>query len=357
MFRKVLLLVLLGCCTGLPAFAKKEKKGATEQGLIHRLMGCLANKDAYCYADLWPDLDTLTSLAMKYSDTTSADFQNALALQQQPLMIMHADSVFQARLRSNFDTLIAAGKKLGIHWDGIVLTHYELIKQRESRNRLYEKLAPTRFVGYVFFMDAATGRNFGLQVGNILNINGGWWGGELGDVYPATNRDEWQDARFEARKEQRERKDSVAKAPPGEVVPDEDEEHHENRTETRVVARTLYSGMFDNEIPVQLYVRALAGGCPSETCAWEAIYKFGDQDDWVRLEVAKTPEGKWQMTEVPPAAVMELQLKNKTFTGVWISSDDQTGYDVKLTEQEASAKRISRLDKIFAELKKSGVRE
>jgi hypothetical protein len=352
-FRKALPLLLLACCLAAPVLAKKEKKGATEQGLVHRLIGCLANQDAYCYVDLWPDLDTLTALAMKYSDSSSADFQNAYALQQQPLMMMHADSVFQARLRSSFDTLIAAGKKLGIHWDGIVLTHYELIKQRESRNRLYEKLAPTRFVGYIFFMDAATGRNYGLMVGNILNMNGGWWGGELGDVYPATNRDEWQDARFEARKAQRERKDSTAQArPPGEVVPDEDEEHQEKPTETRVTSRTLYSGMFDNEIPVQLYVRGLAGGCPSEACAWEAIYKFGDQDDWVRLDVSKTPDGKWQLTEVPPLATMELELKDKTFTGIWISRDDQTGYDVKLTAQDASAKKISRLDKIFAELKR-----
>lgn len=351
-FRKALLLLLLASCAATPALARKEKKGATEQGLVHRLIGCLANRDAYCYVDLWPDLDTLTALAMRYSDSSSADFQNAYALQQQPVMMMHADSVFQAKLRSTFDTLIAAGKRLGIHWDGIVLTHYELIKQRESRNRLYEKLAPTRFVGYLFFMDVATGRNYGLMVGNMLNINGGWWGGELGELYPATNRDEWQDARFEARKAQRERKDSTAKPrPPGEVVPDEEEEPHEKPVTARVVTRKFYSGLFDNEIPVQLYVRGLAGSCPSETCGWEAIYKFGDQDDFIRLEVSKTPEGKWQLIEVPPAATMELELKDKTFTGVWISAEDQTGYDVKLTEQEASAKRIARLDKIFAELK------
>ena len=58
--KSLLLLVLMGFAVS-GAFAKKEKKPVTEQTLINRLQGCLANKDAYCYIDLWPDLDTLTS--------------------------------------------------------------------------------------------------------------------------------------------------------------------------------------------------------------------------------------------------------------------------------------------------------
>ncbi|MBS1616505.1 MAG: hypothetical protein JST06_10360 [Bacteroidetes bacterium] len=361
--QKAWLLCLFALCLAGPAFAKKEKKASDEQGIIHRLMGCLSHRDPYCYTDLWPDLDTLSALVMKYSELGSRDYRRAASLQRQPLKVMHADSVFQAYLRENFDSVIASGSRLGIHWDGIVLTRYELIRQHETRDSLYEKLAPVRFVGYLFFMDIATGRNYGILVGNILKINGGWWGGELGAVYPATSRDEWRAAQKADLKEKRERKNHpvVQVAPPGEVVPSEDssnDAHTESDMDagtkpvtTNVVSRLFYSGMFDNEIPVQLYVRGLAGSCPDQLCGWEAIYKFGDQDDFVLLDVSKTKEGKWQFIEEPPAATMELSLKDKTYTGSWISAEDQTGYDVKLTEITASAKKIVHLDKIFAELK------
>ncbi len=356
--QKASLFLLLACFFVQPSFAKKEKKPETEQGLIRRLLGCMSNQDAYCYVDLWPDLDTLTSVVMEKSPKGSADYVDAYYLQRQPLKVMRADSIFQARLRTNFDTVMARGKRLGIHWDGIILSHYELIRQGQTRDTLYERLAPTRFVGYLFFMDIATGRNFGVMVGNILNINGGWWGGELTNVYPATNRDEWQAAYRADLKEQRRIQslppDSVtAAAPPGENVPDEDEPEKKPVATGNVVSRTYYSGMLDAEIPVQLYLRGLSGGCPKQECGWEAIYKFGDQDDYILLDVSKTPEGKWLFTEVPPAAVMELELKNDTITGSWISTDDQTGYDVKMTKHDASAKRISHLDKIFASLKEA----
>src|SRR6476619_4721195 len=80
----------------VPAFAElgsKAKRGNTEQGLVNSIQGCLANKDAYCYIDLWPDLDTLTKLVMQYSDSSSADFREALMLQDQPVSMMHADSM------------------------------------------------------------------------------------------------------------------------------------------------------------------------------------------------------------------------------------------------------------------------
>ena len=76
---------------------------------------------------------------------------------------MHADSVFKASLKASFDSIIAAGDALGLHWENIIPLRYELVKMRETRNRLYEKLAPTRFVGYLFFVDALTRRSFGIM--------------------------------------------------------------------------------------------------------------------------------------------------------------------------------------------------
>lgn len=344
------LLLLAGFVALVPAYAQKNskaKRGNTEQGLVNRIQSCLANKDAYCYIDLWPDLDTLTKLAMQYSDSSSEDFREAMMMQDQPVKMMHADSVFKALLKASFDSIIATGDELGVHWESIIPVRYELVKMRETRNKLYEKLAPTRFVGYLFFVDALTRRSFGVMAGDIMQVNGAWYGGRLRELYEASTRDEWEDARHYARKHKKDVKDSVKKDP---IVTEQQQEINQNAPLV-IAERKFYSGMFDDEIPVQLYIRGLKGGCPAGICSWEAIYKFGDQDDYIRLLITRTEDGKWQMAEEPPAGSLELELKKGVFTGTWSSTDGQTGYDVKLTELEATPKKLKRLDEIFAELK------
>ncbi len=75
----------------------------TEQSLVHKLEGCLADRDAECYIRLWPGLDTMTMLMLQYSDSSSAEFQEAMSFQNDPVRIMRADSFFNARLRRDFD--------------------------------------------------------------------------------------------------------------------------------------------------------------------------------------------------------------------------------------------------------------
>src|ERR1043165_3099916 len=116
---------------------KKQKKGHTEQELVYRIVGCLQHKDAYCYMDLFPDMDTLSKLIMQYSDTNSRDFREMAALQNDPVRIMHADSLFRAQLKSSFDSLIRQGEEMDIHWANIVPVRYELQKMRQTRNTLY----------------------------------------------------------------------------------------------------------------------------------------------------------------------------------------------------------------------------
>jgi hypothetical protein len=199
---------------------------------------------------------------------------------------------------------------------------------------------------YIFFADVLTRRVFGVMAGDMLQMNGEWFGGRITEVYEGGTRDEWDDARYFARKAKRDGKDTTKKE-----TFTEQPELVEQSAQKVIVERKFYAGMFDNEIPVQLYVRSLKGSCPEGICAWEAIYKFGDQDDYIRLTVTRTEDGKWQMTENPPAGVMDLTLTKGVFSGSWTSTDDQTGYDVKLTELPASAKKIKRLDAAFLELK------
>ena len=351
-YLKTCLLLLTLFAGSQPMWAQKARKagrGNTESGLVNRIQSCLANKDAYCYIDLWPDLDTLTKLVMQYSDTNSADFREAAMLQDQPVKMMHADSLFKAMLKASFDSIIKSGEEIGVHWESIIPVRYELVKMRETRNKLYEKLASTRFVGYIFFVDAINRRSYGFMAGDMIQMNGEWYGGRLRELYEAGTRDEWEDARHEARKRKKEPVDS-SKIKKEEISTEQQQEINASAPEV-IVERKFYSGMFDDEIAVQLYVRSLKGGCPAGICSWEAIYKFGDQDDFIRLLVTRTDDGKWQMVEEPPAGSMDLELKKGVFTGTWNAADGQTGYDVKLSELPATPKKLKRLDEIFAELK------
>lgn len=331
-----------------PCFSKgkkEPKKGNTEKEFINKLENCLAQKDAYCYISLWPDMDTLSKIILEYADKGSPEYKQMLTLQDNPVELMHVDSVFKANLKKLFDQTIAEGEEIGIHWETIIPQRYELIKLRQTRNELTEKLAPTRFVGYLFFADLNSRRSFALQVGEILQIKNEWYGGRLGGVYEATTRDEWEQGRKQAiedRKHPKPKTDSDAV-----VIPEAEQEAAAAKPLRQIVDRKFYAGMFDNEIPVTLYIRSLRGDCPGGVCAWEAIYKFGDQDGVVPLEVTKSEDGKWHFTEIPPNAVMDLDLKEGTFTGTWLSADDQTGYDVKLTELPASAKKVERLDRLL----------
>jgi len=351
----LLCLLLLSGISALHAQKGKGKRPAvdpyakTEQALINKLEGCLADKDAECYIRLWPGLDTLTMLVMQYSDTNSAEFREAQSFQNDPVRIMRADSFFNARLRHDFDTLIKIGEELGIRWGSIIPVRYELIKQRETRERLYEKLAPTRFVGYLFFADITTRRSYGLMVGDIMEINKAYYGGKLGELYEAGNRDEWDEARYYLRKHPESRSDTTKKP---EEHADEDNQERNKKSPEIVADRKLYTGYLDNEIPIQLYVRSLKGGCPQGICSWEAIYKFGDQDEWVLLNVTRTEGDKWQFVEGSSNGSMDLVMKGKTYTGDWATSDGQTGYDVKVTEAPISEKKTKRLDEIFGDLKK-----
>lgn len=347
--------LLLLCSPGLRA--QKGKRGApdpfakSEQSLVHKLEGCLADRDAECYIRLWPGLDTMTTLVLQYSDSNSAEFREAYGFQDDPVRIMRADSLFNARLRAEFDTLIKHGERMGIRWESLVSVRYELVKQRETRQQLYEKLAPTRFTGYLFFTDAISRRTYGLMVGDIIELNKAYYGGRFGGLYEARTRDEWEDAHYYFRKHPEALVDTTAQQPAGHA--DEDQQDRNTKTPEMIADRKLYTGYLDNEIPIQIYIRSLKGGCPQGICSWEAIYKFGDQDEWVLLLITRSDGDKWQFVEEPPNGTMELVMKGKTYTGDWNAGDGQTGYDVKVTEAPMSEKKISRLDAMFAELKKA----
>lgn len=345
---KFILLSALGLLCMQISFSKMKKDKApvnSEQGFINKLESCLALKDAYCYIALWPDMDTLSKLILEYADKHSEERKEMLTLRANPVELMHKDSVFRANLKKAFDRTIAQGEAIGMHWESLMPQRYELVRLRETRNTLNEKLAPTRFIGYLYFADLNSTRAYALQVSEILQIKNEWYGGQLGQIFEASTRDEWEAARRQASadlKNPKPKPDSTQQP-----VSEEEQTAAAAKPMRQIVDRKFYAGTFDNTIQVTLYIRSLRGDCPGGICAWEAMYKFGDQDGVVPLQVTKDSLGKWHFAEDPPNAVMDLELKDKTLTGTWLSADDQTGYDVRLEEVPLSAKREQKLDRLL----------
>jgi hypothetical protein len=92
----------------------------------------------------------------------------------------------------------------------------------------------------------------------------------------------------------------------------------------------------------------MKGPCPETICSWEAMYRFQDMDEFIKLEVRKTPDGVWHFDEEPEVGSMELKLQGDKFTGGWMSLKDKTEYEVNLTEQkEIRGRKLMQMDTII----------
>jgi len=340
------------------ATAKSDKKSnetppKTEAELIDKVLNCLQYQDSVTYASLFPDFDTLWSQVL--SDSSFEDYAEMMQLRQHPDAVRQFDPYYNPRIVSNFYKATIKAKDSGIHWKDIVLRSYKLDKIRLTRDLVgYEKIAPVRFRGYVFIRDMLARKNYVFAINEMQNIKGYWYGGQVINIYPASSVDEYlakQYAEVLKKKKMKEfgitedtaKKDSSSVA----ATMPQDDDDDAYATPKEVVDRKYYTGKFDNEIPVKLYVRYLRGNCPDGVCQWQAIYKFGDQEKYIKLDVSKTPDGKWSFVEDPPKGYMDLTLKNNVLTGSWSTADNQTGYDVRLTQADLSNNDAHRLDEII----------
>lgn len=317
----------------------RGKKSPTEQDMVSNIVSCLKAKDPYAYTKLFPPSDSMALWIVQSADQQSKLYAEMLNQLQHPEIGMHADSMIDALAQKGFDSVITKGENMGLHWNAIVQVRYELVKMKETRDAVYEKIAPTRFLGFIFFRDMLTRKTYGVSVNDIMQIRGEWYGGQIKGLFLASTTDEYLAA---LKKKKKKNADSLKTAAATDSAEAQTPGKHK-----LIVARKFYAGMFDNQIPVQLYIRYLKGNCPEITCIWEAFYKFGDQDDYIKLDVSKNADGKWIFTENPPQGIMELTLDKDKYTGTWISSDNQTGYDVKLSEIPATPKKIERMDEVF----------
>ncbi len=350
------------------AIAKKEKeyKGPprTEGELIGKIVSCMMYKDTITYAGLFDDFDTVWKQIIEYRPHDEFDAKAIEHIRQHPEKVKQFDPYYNAAIAKNAWYVMKKGEDSGIHWNQVMILRYELQKVKLTRDMVgYDIIAPNRYQGYVLLKDMLTRQIYIFTVTELQNIGKYWYGGMLANIYPAESVEEFQVKEAGELKIRRMMKEfglteaDLAKLQNKDstkhVIKVSDDDDDSSPTTASglirrdVVDRKLYTGTFDNQIQVKLYVRFMKGNCPGGICSWEAIYKFGDQDEFIKLDVSKTPDGKWQFNEDPPIGSMELTLNDKLFTGTWSSSDIKTGYDVKLKETILSTSMMKQLDHII----------
>jgi len=337
-------LLHLSCANVLASRKDRHRHPATEQDMLDRIFSCIQTKDAYSYAGLFPESDSLAYWIIKVADPKSDQFFTMQAQLENPETGMRKDSAMNARLMKEFDRIMQRGDKMGINWGALVPVRHELLQARKTRDTLYEKLAPVRFKGYLFMRDMLTRKTYGVALADIMYIQGSWYGGEILNIYQAATADEYLTRQAKER-------GRIEKGLPGNFGMDEEEtavDTTEERVTIRkqVLDRKIFTGTFDNEIAVQLYIRYLRGGCPETICSWDGLFKFGE-DEYVRVEISRTSDSTWHFEEKGGDGVMDLKLDGETFTGVWVAPSDQTSYEAELSDTPVSNKKLRSLDAIL----------
>lgn len=340
-------LYLLLLC--LPFFytGNLQAQSKTEAVLVARIIASLQQKDSIMYAGIFMAADSMAMLTLKKAPSTSVAYERARLLLDNPIMLLNQDSLIDRQSYALFNALMTRGEKMKIHWHDCVLSRYELEALGKTRDEVMEAIVEERFVGYIFLEDILTRKQYGLMVSELMKMDGKWYGGELNHIFEAHNKDEFNAAlkaeQIRLKKGLPDTLDTVTDST--ELQSDDDDEPSLKRKQ--VSDRKLYTGLLDDEIPVQLYIRYIKGDCPEKICSWEALFRFGDQDEYTRPDVSRGENGKWIFTEEESGAVLEVELKGGVFTGIFTATSDKVDYDAKLQESPMSPKHLERLDAII----------
>jgi hypothetical protein len=362
----ILLLLLLLVSGEVSAFGNKNKRGLprTEAGLMSNLLGCLSHRDTQAYFNLFVPFDTLWQLTLHNPDRSPEAMQELTHLKEHPQALIEFDPKFNGNIIGRFVNVLKKGEDSGLHWDAITMQRYELRRQGITNSSMlgYDKIAPERFKGYLFVKDLLGRTTWCITVKEIQKINGYFFGGQVLNMLQASTIDEyikkeadedrymqWMAAHPYADSAQIDslknggvrKKDSLGKKEP--PVADDDEN---TTTRRQVVDRKYYEGMFDETIPVKLYVRYMKEMVGNKPIMFDGLYKFGDQKSYVRLDITRDGTSKWIMEDNIPLGTLELILRDRVYTGTWTNADDN-GYEVKLTQTGVPPKKVEAMDNIL----------
>jgi len=335
---------------------KNRGEPQTEVDLMNSVVACLSHKDTLSYFYLFPPFDTLWHMVMHNSDHSPEAEKELANLREHPQSLIDFDPFYNRSIIGHFSAVLAKGEDSGIHWNSIVIQRYELQQQGLTQNLAgYEKIAPERFKGYIFVRDLLGRQTFCITIAEIQKIGGYFMGGQVINILEASTIDQF------LAKEDKERRyydwlathpildtpgvDSAKKALADANGQNADDDNSKVRKE--VIDRKFYAGKFDDEIPVQLYVRYMRDVRTGKLFSYDGLYKFGDQKDFVKLDINLDAQGKWTMDDDPPVGSLELVLKGKVYTGSWSNVENGSGYDVLLKQTDIPEKKVEQLDNIL----------
>lgn len=366
------LLLLLIICFAANWQAKAQAK--SEEELMTQLLQSLQTQNTGIHTTLFPSFDTLMAQLQRI------DPAEVRALLANPAKLQKYDPVFNPNIATDYEAVIKKGKDSLLHWNDMIMARYELERMIVTRDIAgIDKLMQHRMQGHYIVEDMLTRRRYVITMKDIMNIKGRWYGGHMVNVLPAENIEEYYEKLAIERKMDKMKmlgemygtdEDTAAPAAaiassadtkedeekPGEhswlaIDTEEFEEGSDKKKKKNskeILERKLYVGTFDKHTNVELYVRGYKGPCPETVCYWDAIYKFEDMDEYIKLDVARLADGTWQFTEEPDIGNMELKLDKGRYKGNWMSNKDKTEYDVDLTElQEVKSRKLYMLDEVI----------
>ena len=366
---------------------RRYKKLPDSEGeLVGRVLKCLQNQDTIGYFNLFPPFDSLWQMVMHNPDHTPEAQAQLSELKEHPRTLVEFDPYYNPSIMERFGYVLKKGNDSGINWSNIVLARYELEKAGPTRGMTgFDKVAPERFIGYVFIRDIGERSTFCVTLSEIQKFKGAFVGGQVNNIMEASTIEEYNrrveyernyyvkalsagaDSAIAAAKADSLHNDSlkrgyikIAKTDSSKVKADSlakkkaalmsgaapDDDTLKIRRE--VVDRKYYEGKFDDEIPVELFVRYMRDPQNGSVMYWDALYKFGDQQNYIKLEVTKNGD-KWEFDDDPPVGSMELYLKNKVYTGTWINNESQSGYDAVMKETAVAPRKLEKMEKILEE--------
>jgi len=343
---------------------------------MNNLLGCLEYKDTASYFNLFPPFDTLWRMVMHNPNHSPEAINELNQLKEHPESLLEFDPYYNRGIIARFCRVLQKGEDSGIHWNSIVMQRYELDRETNTSKTLvgYDLVAPERFKGYIFVRDLLGRLTFCITVTEIQKIEGYFFGGQVLNILEASTIDQYLNKEqaerkyfldlAENHKEDSLREDSVKNGlvdtatlktdtiatvkkvdllsiPP----PPPDDDKQKNRKE--VIDRKYYEGKFDEQIPVKLFVRYMRSPKTGEEVVYDGLYKFGDQVDYVKLNISRKGGGEWIMEDDPPVGVLELELKDKVYTGSWTNVQSQDGYDAVLKQTDVSQRKLEQMDKML----------
>lgn len=295
--------------------------------MIAEMVRCMQRKDTVAYSKLLP---------------------HRLDLQQWlPELNAHA-SRFRSKSRylsrddakENFGDALKWGMAEGLHWRTSIFMRFLLEEAPDGMRLRRDESNLSVYHGYVFLRDQKTGSIYGLSIGNILSAGGKWYLGEVTAVLESKTMEDFGLALKDQKRLVRMQKGAVV----------EDEDDPEGDAFLEIADRKYYKGYFDEETPVELYVRYLKGRCGAPVCKYQALFRI-EEEKWAKMDVEKTPDSVWIFSNA--RSEMQLAIEGLEFAGFWSANNEKTEYYTRFKEQPISPSYIQTLDALFDKLSKA----